>query len=362
MALLSAMLGALVGCLAAAAHGRFVGPFVLLVSSLPSCATVQTPVVATQWASAVDDPLPSWNDTAVKAAIIDFVEAVTDPENSGYYPPEERIATFDNDGTLWVEQPLYAELAFAIHRIGVLASAHPEWKTAGLLQALLTSDTQSMLELGNRVPIEVIMASHTGMSTTVFDTIVRQWIRDARHPRFRRRYTDLTYQPQLELLAFLRANGFRTYIVCAGTVEFMRPWVHEAYGIPPDQVIGTSVETTYEVQGGKASLLRLPQIHLVGDASGKPIGIHKHIGQRPILAFGNSDGDFEMLQWTTQGSGGTRLGLVLHHDDAEREYAYDRQSNIGRLDKTLDLANESDWIIVSMKKDWRSVFSERATK
>ena len=362
MALLSAMLGALVGCLAAAAHGRFVGPFVLLVSSLPSCATVQTPVVAAQSASAVGDPLPSWNDTPTKARIIDFVRAVTDPGNPGYFEPEERIAAFDNDGTLWVEQPLYPELAFAIHRIEILASAHPEWKSVDLLRALLTSDTQSMLALGNRVPIEVIVASHTGMSTTVFDTIVREWIRNARHPRFARPYTDLTYQPQLELLTFLRANGFRTYIVCAGTVEFMRPWAKEAYGIRSDQVIGTSVETTYEVQGGKASLLRLPQIHLVGDASGKPIGIHKHIGQRPILAFGNSDGDFEMLQWTTQGSGGTRLGLVLHHDDGEREYAYDRQSNIGRLDKTLDLANESDWIIVSMKKDWRTVFSEDDTK
>ncbi|MBT8470452.1 MAG: haloacid dehalogenase-like hydrolase, partial [Deltaproteobacteria bacterium] len=322
-----------------------------------SCAASRTQAVAephaTPQSARPQDPLPSWNDTAAKARIIDFVEAVTDPENPAYYPPEERIATFDNDGTLWVEQPLYAELAFAIHRMEVLANAHPEWKSVDLLRALLTSDTQAILSLGNRVPIEVIVASHTGMSTTTFETIVRQWIRDARHPGFRRPYTELTYQPQLELLAFLRANGFMTYIVCAGTIEFMRPWVKEAYGISPDQVIGTSVETSYEVQGGKVSLLRLPQVYWVGDGPHKPIGIHRHIGQRPILAFGNSDGDLEMLQWTTHGSGGTRLGLVLRHDDAEREYAYDRESNVGRLAKVHDVAEESGWVVVSMKNDWR---------
>jgi len=327
-----------------------------------SCAASQTQLIAEQHVTEQPvqwrDPLPSWNNTAAKAKIIDFVRAVSDPHDPGYFAPEERIATFDNDGTLWVEQPLYAELAFAIYRIEILAQAHPEWKTVDLLRALLTSDTPAMLALGSRVPIEVIVASHTGMSTTVFDTIVREWMRNARHPRFERPYTDLTYQPQLELLAFLRANGFRTYIVCAGTVEFMRPWAGEAYGIRPDQVIGTSVETTYEIQGGKASLLRLPEIYLVGDASGKPIGIQRHIGQRPILAFGNSDGDFEMLQWTTHGSGGARLGLILHHDDAKREYAYDRQSNIGRLDKALDEADESGWVVVSMKSDWNSMFAE----
>jgi len=336
--------------------------FVILTLFMLSCAASQTLAVAEQhvtdesarWA----DPLPSWNNTAAKARIINFVEAVTDPENPGYFAPEERIATFDNDGTLWVEQPLYAELAFAIYRIEILARAHPEWKSVDLLRALLTSDMQSMLALGNRVPIEVIVASHTGMSTTMFDTIVREWMHNARHPRFERPYTELTYQPQLELLAFLRVNGFKTYIVCSGTVEFMRPWAGEAYGIRPDQVIGTSVDTVYEVQGGKASLLRLPEIYLVGDASGKPVGIQKHIGQRPILAFGNSDGDFEMLQWTTQGSGGERLGLVLHHDDAKREYAYDRESNVGRLDKALDAADESGWVVVSMKNDWNSVFAD----
>ncbi len=345
-------------------HGTLA--FLSLTMFMLSCAAAQTLAVAdqhvTERSTRWRDPLPSWNDTAAKARIIDFVEAVTDPENPGYFAPEERIATFDNDGTLWVEQPLYAELAFAIHRVEVLGNAHPEWRSVALLQALLTGDTQSMIALGERLPIEIIVASHTRMSTTMFDTIVREWVRDARHPRFDRPYTDLAYQPQLELLAYLRANGFRTFIVCAGTVEFMRPWAEETYGIRPEQVIGTSVETTYEMQGGKASLLRLPIINAIGDAGGKPVGIQKHIGRRPILAFGNSDGDFEMLQWTTHGSGGTRLGLVLHHDDAKREYAYDRDSNIGRLGKTLDLADESGWVVVSMKKDWRKVFPEKGAQ
>ncbi|MBT8464903.1 MAG: haloacid dehalogenase-like hydrolase [Deltaproteobacteria bacterium] len=327
-----------------------------------SCAASQTRAVAEQRVTERPglslDPLPSWNDTPAKREIIGFVRAVTDPANPGYFPPEDRIAAFDNDGTLWVEQPLYPELAFAMDRLETLARAHPEWKSVDLLRTLLTSNTQSMIALGNRVPIEVIVASHTGMSTTLFDTIVREWMRHARHPRFDRPYTDLAYQPQLELLAFLRANEFRTYVVCAGTVEFMRPWTWEAYGIRPDQVIGTSVETTYEVQGGKTSLLRLPQISLVGDGGGKPVGIQRHIGQRPILAFGNSDGDFEMLQWTTHGSGRARLGLVLHHDDAKREYAYDRQSSIGRLDKTLDAADEAGWVVVSMKNDWNTTFAD----
>lgn len=308
------------------------------------------------------DPLPSWSETATKARIMTFVEAVTDPDDPGYFEPEERIAVFDNDGTLWVEQPLYAELAFAIHRVEVLASAHPEWRSAAQLHALLTGNAPSMIFFGARLPIEIIVASHTGMSTTLFDTIVRQWIGTARHPKFGRLYTDLTYQPQLELLRFLRANDFQTYIVCAGTVEFMRPWAQTTYGIRPEQVIGTSVETVYEIQAGKPSLLRLPQIDPVRDGPGKPVGIQKHIGRRPILAFGNSDGDFEMLQWTTHGSGGTRLGLILHHDDADREYAYDRETDIGRLDRMLDAADDFGWIVVSMRDDWQAVFSDEIPK
>lgn|GEM_PF-506989 len=328
---------------------------------LLSCATLETPAVTTHQVSEKFpqiDPLPSWEDTATKARIIDFVRAVTDPDSPGYFEPEQRIATFDNDGTLWVEQPLYSELAFAIHRIEVLARAHPEWKSVDLLRTLLARNPQSIAALGPRVPIELVVASHTGVSTSTFDTIVHQWMRDARHPSLKRPYTHLAYQPQLELLAFLRANDFRTYLVCAGTVEFMRPSAEEMYGIHADQIVGTSVETAYEVQGGKASLVRLPWINAITDGDGKPVGIQKHIGQRPILAFGNSDGDFEMLQWTTLGSGGTRLGLVLHHDDAEREYAYDRESNIGRLDHILDVADESGWVVVSMKNDWRNIFSE----
>lgn len=323
-----------------------------------SCATVEMQATARTEVAGGVDPLPSWNDTVTKARIIEFVRSATDPGSQGYFEPEERIATFDNDGTLWVEQPLYAELAFAIHRVKVLSNAHPEWKSVDLLRALLIDDTESMISLGTRLPIDVIVASHTRMSTTMFDTIVREWIRSARHPRFERLYTDLAYQPQLELLQFLRDNGFRTYIVCAGTVEFMRPWAEETYGIRPDEVVGSSVETTYEVQAGRTSLLRLPDVNRIQDGGGKPVGIQKHIGQRPVLAFGNSDMDFEMLQWTTQGSGGTRLGVILHHDDAEREYAYDRESSIGKLDQALDQADTSGWVVVSMKNDWKQVFRD----
>jgi phosphoserine phosphatase len=345
-------------------HGALA--LVSLAMFILSCAASQTPAVAEQpvseQPSRTVDPLPSWNDTDAKARIIAFVRAVTDPDSPGYFEQKERIATFDNDGTLWVEQPLYAELAFVVDRIAALAQAHPEWKSQERFRSILARDTASIIALDNRVPIELVVTSHTRMSTTIFETIVRQWMRDARHPRFERPYTDLAYQPQLELLAYLRANGFRTYIVCAGTVEFMRPWAEEVYGIQPDQVIGTSIETKYELQAGKASLLRLPEIDFIGEAGGKPVGIQKHIGRRPILAFGNSDGDFEMLQWTTQDTGRARLGLVLHHDDAEREYAYDRDSSVGRLDETLGAAEELGWIVVSMKNDWRRVFSESDTK
>jgi len=329
---------------------------------LMSCASSQTPQTKEPEtgaeAAAAIDPLPSWNDTATKAKLIDFVRAVTDPDDPAYVEPDLRIATFDNDGTLWVEQPLYAEMAFALHRVHDLAQVHPEWKTQEPFRAVLEGDKQALIAAGKRGLVKIIVASHTGMSAALFETIVREWIRDARHPDFDKPYTDLIYQPQLELLRYLESNGFKTFIVSGGSVEFMRAFTQDVYGVPPERVVGSSIETQYEVQGGKPTLLRLQQIDFVNDGAGKPVGIYKHVGLQPILAFGNSDGDFEMLQWTTLGSGGARLGLILHHDDAEREYAYDKASRVGTLDKALDAADQQGWVLVSMKRDWKTVFQE----
>ena len=328
-----------------------------------SCAGSQTPGAEEPKAgleeAAVVDPLPSWNDGEIKTKLIDFVRAVADPDDPAFVEPGERVATFDNDGTLWVEQPVYAEMAFALYRVKDLAQVHPEWKTQQPFKAVIEGDRDALLESGSRGLAEIVVASHTGMSATLFDTIVTEWVRDARHPKFEQPYTELVYQPQLELLRYLEANGFKTFIVSGGSVEFMRTYAEEAYGIPPERVVGSSIETQYEMQGGKPSLLRLPEIDFVDDKAGKPVGIHKHVGRRPILAFGNSDGDFEMLQWTTTGSGGARLGLILHHDDAAREYAYDRESRVGKLDRALDAAGESGWVVVSMKDDWKTIFTEK---
>ncbi|MDH3622437.1 MAG: haloacid dehalogenase-like hydrolase [Myxococcales bacterium] len=304
------------------------------------------------------DPLPSWNDTAAKSQIIAFVNRVTDPSSSAFVEEQKRIATFDNDGTLWVEQPLYTELTFAVSRVKELAPTHPEWKRQEPFKSLLAGNTEGVVATGQRGLVEIVLASHTGMSTALFNTIVVDWLNQARHPRFGRPYTALAYQPQLELLAYLRENGFKTFIVSGGSVDFMRPWTERVYGIPPEQVVGSAVATRFEVQGGQPSLLRLPEVAFVDDKAGKPVGIHHFIGRQPILAFGNSDGDLEMLQWTTIGSGGARLGLLLHHDDAEREYAYDRDSMVGRLDEALDAAPTANWVVVSMKNDWTTVFPE----
>ena len=327
-----------------------------------SCASSQTPT-ADEPNDRVDveafsDPLPSWKDNGTKARIVDFVRTVSDPDDPAFVEPEERVATFDNDGTLWVEQPIYPEFAFALHRVNDLAKVHPEWKNQQPFQAVIEGDLEALVASGSRGLAEIILASHTGMSAALFDTIVTEWVRDARHPKFEQPYTELAYQPQIELLRYLEANGFKTFIVSGGSVEFMRTFTEQVYGIPPERVVGSSIETRYEVQGGRPSLLRLPRVDFVDDKSGKPVGIHKHIGRRPILAFGNSDGDFEMLQWTTLGSAGARLGLLLHHDDAEREYAYDRASSVGKLDRALDEAAGSGWLIVSMKNDWNAVFPE----
>jgi len=306
-------------------------------------------------AQAAPDPLPSWNEGPSKQALLEFVERVTTEGGADFVPVPERVATFDNDGTLWVEQPAYTQLIFALDRVKALAPQHPEWTQQQPFADILKGDLKGALAGGNKAILELMMATHAGMTEEQFAQIVTDWIATARHPRFHRPFNELIYQPQVELLEYLRANGFKTYIVSGGGIEFMRPWTEQAYGIPPEQVVGSSIKLKYELVDGAPVLERLPEVNFIDDGPGKPVGIQQHIGRRPILAFGNSDGDFEMLQWTTTGSG-LRLGLIVHHDDAEREYAYDRKSDIGRLDKALDAAAKAGWIVVSMKNDWATIF------
>ena len=307
-------------------------------------------------ARAQTDPLPSWNDGATKNAINEFVSRVTVQGGPDFVLPAERIAVFDNDGTLWLEQPMYVQLAFALDRVKALASQHPEWKDKQPFKAVLEGDMKALAEAGEHGLVELIMASHAGMTTNEFEKITAEWLASARDPRFKRPYTELVYQPMLELLAYLRANGFKTFIVSGGGIEFMRPWTERIYGVPSEQVIGSSIKTRFEMRDGRPILFRLPEINFIDDKAGKPVGINEHIGRRPIAAFGNSDGDLEMLQWTTM-SGGVRFGLIVHHTDAEREYAYDRESHFGRLDKALDAATLNNWTVVDMKRDWKRVFS-----
>jgi phosphoserine phosphatase len=301
------------------------------------------------------DPLPSWNVGAAKENIQAFVSDVTDPRSKYFIPVEERIAVFDNDGTLWSERPAYFQFFFALDRIKALAPKHPEWKTKQPFKAALDGDLKTVFSGGEHALIELVMASHAGNTTGEFEQIVTEWIGTAKHPRFKRPYTDCVFQPMLELLSYLRANGFKTWIVSGGGIEFMRPWVEKVYGIPPEQVIGSSIKTRFEIRDGKPVLVRLPEIDFIDDKAEKPVGINKFIGRRPIAAFGNSDGDLQMLQWTAAGSG-TRFCLYVHHTDAEREWAYDRKSSIGRLDKGLDEARAKGWTVVDMKKDWKRVF------
>jgi phosphoserine phosphatase len=305
--------------------------------------------------SHVDEPLPSWYDGAAKTAIVDFVARVTDKASPDYVPPQARIATFDNDGTLWAEQPLYFQLTFALDRVRTLAPRHPEWKEKEPFKSILAGDLAGVLAGGEAALLQLVMATHAGMTTDEFEQVVKDWIATARHPRFDRPYTECVYQPMLELLRYLRANGFKTWIVSGGGIEFMRPWAERVYGIPPEQVVGSSIKTRFEIRDGIPVLVRLTEVNFIDDKAGKPVGINQHIGRRPILAFGNSDGDLQMLQWTAAGQG-ERLMLLVHHTDAKREWAYDRQSAIGRLDKALDEAKRKGWTVVNMKKDWESIF------
>jgi hypothetical protein len=273
-------------------------------------------------------------------------------------PPPERIAAFDNDGTLWSEQPMYFQLFFALDRVKEMAPQHPEWKNKEPFASLLKGDVEAALAGGDKAILEIVMATHAGMTTTEFEKIVKDWIATARHPRTKRRYTEMIYQPMLELLAYLRANDFKTFIVSGGGIEFMRPWTEAVYGIPPEQVVGSSIKTQFEMRSDGPVLVRLPKINFIDDKEGKPVGINAHIGRRPIAAFGNSDGDLQMLQWTTAGDG-ARFALLVHHTDADREWAYDRKSHIGKLDKALDEANAKGWTVVDMKKDWKVLFPDQ---
>jgi len=322
-----------------------------------SAAVFGSPVVGFAKADA-SDPLPSWTNGTAKQAIIAFVARVTTEQGADFAPTAERIASFDNDGTLWAEQPYYFQLAFAFDRIKAMAPQHPEWKDHEPFKALLQNDKAAFESSGETGLLEVVAATHAGMTTDEFTDAVRDWMATARHPRFGRPYNQLTYQPMLELLAYLRANGFKTFIVSGGGVEFMRPWVEKAYGIPPEQVVGSSGVVKFETDAtGKPRLIKLTKVEFVDDGPGKPVGINRFIGSRPIFAFGNSDGDLEMLQWTVAGAGPRFAGLV-HHTDAEREYAYDRQSKIGKLDKALDAAAAGGWTVVDMKNDWSRIFTE----
>jgi phosphoglycolate phosphatase-like HAD superfamily hydrolase len=313
-------------------------------------------IVSINLAHAQTDPLPSWNDTAPKKSIIAFVEKVTKEGSPDFVPVDERIATFDNDGTLWSEQPMYVQLAFALDRVKQLAPSHPEWKTTQPFKGVLEGDMKAVAASGEKGLVELIMATHTGMTVEQFQKIVTDWLATATHPKYHKPYTQCIYQPMVELLAYLRANGFKTYIVSGGGIEFMRPWVEKAYGIPREQVVGSSSKTQFEMVDGKPDLRRLPQMNFIDDGPGKPVGINQYIGRRPIAAFGNSDGDQQMLEWTAAGAG-ARFMLIVHHTDAEREYAYDRKSSFGKLDKALDEANAKGWTVVSMKDDWKKIFA-----
>jgi phosphoserine phosphatase len=305
--------------------------------------------------AANSDPLPSWNEGASKAAIVNFVARVTQSGSSDFVAPEDRIATFDNDGTLWSEQPMYVELVFALDRVKQLAPKHPEWQTRQPFAGVLHNDMKAVAATGDRGMIELFMATHSGMTTDQFAGIVNEWITQAKHPRFHRLYTECVFQPMLELLSFLRENGFKTYIVSGGEQEFMRPWAQRVYGIPPEQVIGTMFKTQFTNEAGTTAIERLAAVDSIDDGPGKPVNIQRFIGKRPIAAFGNSDGDLQMLEWTTTGPG-RRLGLLVHHTDAVREYEYDRKSSMGKLDKGLTEATTADWTVVDTAKDWKVMF------
>jgi len=321
-------------------------------------------LVVTVWVlpAGADDPLPSWNDGPSKTAIVDFVSRVTEETSPDFVPVAERIAVFDNDGTLWCEQPLYVQAAFVVDRVKTLTPQHPEWRELEPFKSLLKGDVEGVVAQGEKGIAALMMATHSGISVDEFNTIVSDWIATARHPKTGKPYTAMVYQPMLEVLAHLRNKGFKTYIVTGGGVDFVRPWAEQAYGIPPEQVIGSRGKLKFELQDGSPVLMKLAEVDLIDDGPGKPVGIGQAIGRRPLMAFGNSDGDIQMLQWTTLPRGAAdhspRFALIVHHTDAEREWAYDRNSHIGKLDKSLDEAAVRGWTVVDMKNEWKEVFPQ----
>lgn len=321
---------------------------IIHIISVIACLTIPLKAFA--------DGLPSWNDGPSKSTIVAFVESVTEKGSPDYVPPNERIAVFDNDGTLWSERPVYFQLYFAIDRVKEMAADHPEWKNQQPFQAVLEDDLKTLAASGKEGLAKIVLASHAGMTTEEFADIVKKWLKVAKHPTLNKPFTELVYKPMLELLDYLRANGFKTYIVSGGGVEFMRPWVEEVYGIPPEQVVGSSVETKFKMLLGEPVLVRKPKFNFIDDKEGKPVAINLHIGRRPIFAFGNSDGDLEMLQWTTLAGKGKRFAGIVRHTDKEREFAYDKDSHVGRLDKGLDEAKTHGWTVVDMKKEWKVIY------
>ena len=306
-------------------------------------------------AESVEDPLPSWNEGPTKQAILDFVGAVTTEGSPSFVPQADRIATFDNDGNLWSEQPYYFQLQFGIDEVKKMAPDHPEWKDQQPFKALLEGDMEALMAEGEAGLIKLVMASHTGMTSEEFKSSVNEWLKTARHPRFDQPYNALVYQPMLELLEYLRANGFTTFIVSGGGIDFMRPWVEETYGIPPHQVVGSSIKAEFDYNDGNPVIRKLPELDFIDDKAGKPVGIHKYIGKKPIFASGNSDGDLQMLQYTASNPKGAFM-LYLHHTDGDREWAYDRESHIGRLDKGLEEAEKNGWTVIDMKQDWKVIY------
>ncbi|MFH5776628.1 HAD family hydrolase [Paracoccus sp. NGMCC 1.201697] len=307
--------------------------------------------------AALAQDLASWNDGATKTAIVDFVKAATTEGGPGWIAPEDRIAVFDNDGTLWTEQPAYFQAFFVFDRVKEMAPRHPEWKEQPPFKYVLENDMAGLASSGEKGLMELLAATHAGMTDEGFNDILEKWLAEARHPKSQRPYTEMIYAPMVEMLDYLRANGFQTWIVSGGGIDFMRPWAEKAYGIPPQQVVGSQIAKDYEVIDGKPQFMRKPDIFFIDDGAGKPVGIDRHIGRRPVMAFGNSDGDFQMLEYTTTGEG-PRLGVIVHHTDAEREYAYDRDSHFGKLDKALDAAPERGWLLVDMAKDWSRVYPD----
>lgn len=321
--------------------------FLFLVLSVMTCSCL----------AHARDPLPSWNEGATKSAIIEFVDKVTKEGSPDFVPEDERIATFDNDGTLWCEQPAYFQALFAFDRVRELAKDHPEWKNQEPFKSILNEDMAGLAAQGEKGLLEVVAATHAGMTVADFQDTVSNWMKTAHHPRFKQPYNKCIYQPMVEVLSYLRDNGFKTFIVSGGGADFMRPWAPAAYGIPPQQIVGSCGKLKFEVHDGHPELMKLPAVEFIDDGPGKPVGISRFIGRQPIIAFGNSDGDFEMLQYTTEGATSPRLGLIVHHTDAVREYAYDRDSHFGRLNRGLDAAKQQGWVLIDMKNDWKKVFA-----